>query len=64
MLLIRNLFKCEDSENYAEVELFLQVQIAKILSIISYQNECIIMGIRCISVLTMMIDQSIETTCF
>jgi hypothetical protein len=63
-LLIQNLFKCEDSENYTEVELLLQVQIVNMLSIISYQNEHIIMGIRCISILTMIVEQTIETTCF
>jgi hypothetical protein len=63
-LLIKNLFKHEDSENYAKVELLLQVQIVKMLSIISYQNEHIIMGIRCISILTIIVEQTIETTCF
>jgi len=36
---------------HAEVELVLQVQIFKVLCIISCQNEHIMMGIRCISVL-------------
>lgn len=49
---------------HAEVELLLQVQIVKILSIISYITEHIMMGTRCISFLTMIVDQTIETTCF
>ena len=48
---------------HAEVELFLWVQ-TKLLSMISYKNEHIMVGTRCVSFLRRVIDQTPEIACF